>query len=66
MSYVHDDQYGSLLGRGVRDRAVLLGCSCGVSEVSILGEYLQRVKTEYLSGKNLDAAIDAAMGESHE
>jgi hypothetical protein len=27
MSYVHDDQHGSLLGRGVRDRAVLLGCS---------------------------------------
>jgi hypothetical protein len=45
MSYVHDDQYASLLGRGVRDRAVLLGCSCG-AEMSILGEYLQRVKAE--------------------
>jgi hypothetical protein len=46
MSYVHDDQYGSLLGRCVRDRAVLFGRSCGVPEVSILGEYLQRVKAE--------------------
>jgi hypothetical protein len=27
---------------------------------------LSGVWTEYLSGKNLDAAIDAAMGESHE
>jgi hypothetical protein len=41
MSYVHDGQYASLLDGSVRDRAVLLGCSCGVSEVSILGEYLQ-------------------------
>ena len=46
MSYVHDDQYASLLGRCVRDRAVLFGRSCGVPEVSILGEYLQRVKAE--------------------
>ena len=43
MSYVHDDQYASLLDGGVRDRAVLLGRSCG-AEMSILGEYLQRVK----------------------
>jgi hypothetical protein len=46
MSYVHDDQYASLLGRCVRNRAVLVDRSCGVSEVSILGEYLQRVKAE--------------------
>ena len=46
MSYVHDDQYGSLLGRCVRDRAVLFGRGSGVSEMSILGEYLQRVKAD--------------------
>jgi hypothetical protein len=45
MSYVHDGQYASLLDGSVRDRAVLLGCSCG-AEMSILGEYLQRVKEE--------------------
>ena len=46
MSYVHDDQYASLLDGDVRSRAVLDGRRCGVSEMSILGEYLQRVKAE--------------------
>jgi hypothetical protein len=46
MSYVHDDQHGSLLGRGVRDRAVLVGRRCGVSKMSMLGERLMKVKSE--------------------
>jgi hypothetical protein len=35
MSYVHDDQYASLLGRGVRDRAVLLGCRVDLPTMSM-------------------------------
>ena len=46
MSYVHDDQYASLLGRGVRDRAVLVGRCSDLPPMIMLGEYLQKVKAE--------------------
>jgi hypothetical protein len=35
MSYVHDDQYASLLDGGVRDRAVLLGCRVDLPTMSM-------------------------------
>jgi hypothetical protein len=35
MSYVHDDQYGSLLGRCVRNRAVLVGCRVDLPTMSM-------------------------------
>ena len=46
MSYVHDDQYASLLGRGVRDRAVLVVCRVDLPTMSMLGEHLQKEKAE--------------------